>query len=268
MKPLTVIKRLASGADEVASIEAEIARLKAEGAAATREAERLAAAKLDAADFEAVEQLDREIAKQRWIADRAAHQLPELAARLANAQAERQRAAIARHLAERRRLYRKLRKAVEDATAVQVECIRADEQACAELGEHVARQHLPAIAFRGMLVPDLVALWTNENDRIFAAPAPPAAPVPHLAESPRSAPQKQKPAAPAAPQLPPPRPHPRRDPPPDDGQRQVVFIRFGVDLPDGSAAHVGDRVTLLADQARKLVEAGAADFVTENGLGA
>jgi hypothetical protein len=57
----------------------------------------------------------------------------------------------------------------------------------------------------------------------------------------------------------------RNDPFPVDGQGQalVVFIRGGAELPDGTTARIGDQVALPAEQARHLVERGAADYPTK-----
>jgi hypothetical protein len=58
---------------------------------------------------------------------------------------------------------------------------------------------------------------------------------------------------------------PRHDPPPpaDNGRRLVAILRPGVTLADGSWCAIGDRVALGGDDAARLVQSGAADFVAE-----
>jgi hypothetical protein len=53
----------------------------------------------------------------------------------------------------------------------------------------------------------------------------------------------------------------RRDGPPAEGQRQIVFLRGGAELGDGFTSLAGDQVNLPADHALELVRHGAADFI-------
>jgi hypothetical protein len=92
-------------------------------------------------------------------------------------------------------------------------------------------------------------------------PAKPQPPKPQQAK-----PQAKPPAARRVPirqAVPVPRPAPR--PPFRDeavsGQKLLDIIRGSIELPDGRLATLGDRVALEAAVARKLVEAGCAEYV-------
>ena len=253
---LAVVKRaLAGAADLVAATEAEIAARRREAEARGGEANECGHAWLFAASQSEAEELARRRAEALRLVQRAEAELPDLEARLAAAKAERQRQALSGHRSELAALYPKLRRAIEEAARVQVEAIAAREAAVAELGEH-AVTFIPPIAYRGLLLGDLVKLWADEQDRVWAAPRPQAvAAVP-------PAPAKLCNGSNPGPRPPAPRPArvPRRDAAPGAGQTAILFIRSGLELPDGSLAVTGDRVNLPADQAHALVLQGAADF--------
>lgn len=250
--------KLSRAVAPAAAIAADLARLKAASATATAEAERLGAARIAATDFDEAERLARAAERQRWLAERAANAIPALEARLAAATAEQQREVIARHFEERRRLYTKLRLAIEAAAVVQGEVIEADKRAVAELGEGTVRMNIPAIAYRGLILPDLIKMWADNLDRAFAGPRRRAAaapravpPAPKAAARPVEKPAAPKPKSPRA---------PRHDAPPDDGQVAVFILRNGVELPDGFQCAAGDTVNVPAELGRDLVRSGAADF--------
>ena len=182
MGAVSVVRKLIGMAQDSMSIAGEIDRLKSECVAATDEAMRLDLAAQVAETRAAAKALEDQSADCRWRASKAATALPGLEADLAATKAREQAAALERHRVRRQAIYLKLKGAVLEAVAVQVEALAADRQACIELGEHLARMHLPAIAFRGLLLPDLTKLWTDEQDRIFEALAgKPAAVVPAAA---------------------------------------------------------------------------------------
>jgi hypothetical protein len=56
----------------------------------------------------------------------------------------------------------------------------------------------------------------------------------------------------------------RRDAP-QEGMRQVVFLRGGAELADGFTALAGDIVNVPASQAVELIRSGAADYVSVSG---
>jgi len=111
------------------------------------------------------------------------------------------------------------------------------------------------------LLPDLVQLWVDEQERFWAAPPPQVV----AAVPPAPAPKRQgaQRIELVGLRLPAPRPArvPRCDAAPGDGETAIVFIRSGVELPDGTLAAIGDRLNLPSDQARPLVLQGAADYV-------
>jgi hypothetical protein len=259
---LAVVKRAMGGAvDLVAAAEAEIAARRSEAEARRREADELGQAWLHAQSQSVAEELARRRTEALRLLQRAETALPELEQRLAAGKAERQRGALARHRAAIAALYPKLRRAIEEAARIQAEAIGLREAAVAELGEHGCKD-IPYLAFRGLLLPDLVNVWANEQERVWAAPPQSIATV---ATAP-AAKRNSRAAATAAaqriePVLPAPKPArpPRRDAAPGESQTAVVFLRPGTELPDGSVAAVGDRVN-LPDQARQLVLQGAADY--------
>jgi hypothetical protein len=196
--------------------------------------------------------------------------LPVLSERLTAARAAAQRAGIAKHLEIARKTYPRLKAAIEAAAAVRHEAIRTREQANAELGESVVSVHIPHISYRGFLMADLVKLWSDEQDRVFAAK--PAQPAPVAVVAPRQVAQAparpadvkdqrvaEKPAAPVV--APKPKRQPRRDKVSVSG-RLVTLLRSGVELPDGEQGVVGDVVALPIDAAERLVMSGAGDYFT------
>ena len=179
-----------------------------------------------------------------------------LEARLLAAKAERLAAALARHRGVMRALFPRLQRAIEAAAAVQVEAILARNAAIAELGEGLVSQQLPPLVYLGFLLPDLVALWSAEQARIWSAepPRPQSAPLPQPA---KPAPVKAISVAPPATAA---RRPLRQDPAPGEGECAIVFIRGGVELPDGERAMVGDRCNVSVDAARTYVMRGCADY--------
>jgi hypothetical protein len=188
MGVLAMAKRLIAGVDElVADAAAEIDRATSEAVAASEEIRRLEAEETAAADYPAAAAIDEQIRRLPWSIDRAAARLPGLEARLAAAKAEKQRRARTRHKSASAALWSRLRRAVEEAARVQVEVINARDAAITELGEHLVNQNLPHLAFRGLILPDLVQLWVNEMERLFSAPINPGArPQPTPAPGPAS----------------------------------------------------------------------------------
>jgi hypothetical protein len=252
---LAVVKRLI-GKDDPAELASEIEALKTSAADASAESEQLQAARLVAADYEATLAVDEQIKRARWVVDSAAAKLPDLEARLKAAQAEQHRQAISRHLSACRAIYPRLKNAILAAGQLQAEAIRLRDRAISEIGEHAAQVNLPIIAFRGLLLPDLIKLWSDELDRIvFAMAAPPRVQL--------APPSSQKTAAAAKPARPAPAPRPKRQPrqaaEPADGEITVMFLRSGVDLEDGTQSLTGDVVNMPAAVARSLLESGAAD---------
>jgi hypothetical protein len=271
---LTVMKmvRAITGGDEsvgdiVGRIDAERAKL----AASMQEAERLETIRVSADSYEDAQAAESRLGRVRWEISRIEALLPSLSERLSVARAAAQRAGIAKHLDIARKTYPRLRAAIEAAAAVQAEAIKAREAANAELGEGVVSLHIPHISYRGFLMADLVKLWSDEQDRVFAAkPAPVAAVVaPRIAPTPARAVGvadrrvAEKPVVPGAEGGNPvkPRRTPRRDKVAPNG-RLVTLMRSGVELPDGEQGVVGDIVALPIDAAERLVMSGAGDYFT------
>jgi uncharacterized coiled-coil protein SlyX len=283
--------------DEVAAIAGELDIGRRKGAEASSRLESLKLERKTANDFAAAKALDDQIAEAEWTIERAAALLPHLESKLKAARAERQAEGIVRHYKAAERAYRKLRVAIDAAAAVQVEAMAVRQEAIGELGEGIVQSRIPAVAFVGMLLPDLVELWRAELDRAFSGPPPkPKAvppspkelekqldhfraryyehPTPGLAtivESLKDQLQKASPAKaaasrainPAMADSNPPKPKrvPRRDTAPGDGQRLVTILRNGVDV-DGYQASNGDVLALPIAAAEALVKNGAADFTT------
>jgi hypothetical protein len=172
--------------------------------------------------------------------------------------ADRRRAALARHRAIGAQVYRQLRTALVEASKAQALALRAREDAVNEVGEALVQMHLPVVAFMGLLTPDLLQLYFDQMDRVFAPqPKPkPVAVAPKALPKPAPKPRQVISSSPAAKRA------VRHDAfPIDDQQALVVFVRSGAELPDGTTAAIGDQVCLLAEQARQLILRGAADYV-------
>jgi len=260
------VRRLITGKDDVASLQQQLVALKAEGADASVEIERLKSERVAAVNYEEATAIDGAVARQAWIVEHCAAALPELELRLAACRAADQAAALARHKAALIDCYPKLKRAILFAVAEQQIALQLRDAACKEIGEAAVARNLPSLAYAGFLMPDLVAIWQTENDRVFAdlarKPRPAAVPAPVRAALP--APTKSK--APVAVKEPAPRPKRvvRHDAFPTDGQqRLVVFLRAGSELEDGTVAGIGDEVALPAEQARALILRGCCDYVTK-----
>src|SRR5271166_1716350 len=236
---LAAVRRLMPGkAEDFAALQQEIQRVKAEGAAACAEIERLEQERALCPSYQAALELDGRCKELRWTVDHARAVLPDLEQRLARAAAEKRQAGLARHHAIAAQCYRKLRAALVEAGRLQTEAIRAREDAVREIGEGLVQLHLPIVAFRGMLTEDLLNLYFDQLDRVFDPPRP--KPVVAAQKPPAPAPAKPKQAVAA------PAPRParvvRHDPFPSEGQQLVVFIRAGTDLGDGTIAGIGDQL--------------------------
>lgn len=259
--------------DDVAALAAEIAAEKTKAAAACEEIENLQAARCTAESFERARELDEVIARARWIVEHADAVIPSLEGRLSILKAERQADGIVRHYKAAERAYRKLRAAVDAAAAAQVDAIAARNAAIAELGDAIVQRSIPAVAFGGMVMPDLVKLWTDELDRVFRSPAPNlSAPINPASTATYQRPRESdfglgwtrkrqpEPASEPEPPKTPERRPLRRDASPGAGERQVAILRPGIELPDGVQGIVGDIVTLPEERAQAMVRGGAAEF--------
>jgi hypothetical protein len=268
--------------DAVASLTAKIEAERAAGLAALAEIDRLEQHKLDAADFAAAEAILQEIRRQQWIADVAARRLPELEGQLAEAKLVRDRTALARHYKAIVALYPRLKKAVIDAAAIQAEVVATRDAAAAEIGEHVVNMHIPHFTFRGLLLPDLVAQWTAECDRIVMPAPPQPQPMP-VAPPVRPAPSRQAPAADRR-AVPgpggmitaadtPPAAAPRARHPDDlaplaEGEVRVRILRGGYSPADDAPQCDSGQIIRLARQAaQRALAAGAVEIIVseENG---
>lgn len=289
-----------SPAAEVAAIAAEIEVEKRKASEACAKVEWLERERKTADSFEAARALDERLAEARWVIEKADQLIPHLESRLKAARAEHQAEGMARHRRAAEKAYRKLKVAIEAAAAAQIEAMATREAAAAELGEGLVAR-IPAAAFRGFLLPDLVAIWTAEMDRAFSGPPPKPAPVPpspatieksldryrkkfregqryedgFMVESLQEQLRKASPASAAAspainPALndsdalpaPTPKREPRRDTKVGEGERLVSIVRNGVDVA-GFQAAIGDVLSVPVAAAEGLLRGGAADYVTE-----
>ena len=278
--------------DEVARLVSQIERTRAAGTEAYTELDRLQTERLAAGSFDQAETLDRQIRAAQWEIDRAAAELPGLEAELDAARAEKRRAALIYHRRRIAAIYPRLKSAIEAAADVQVEAIAAREAAARDCGEQLVQLAVPALAYRGFLLPDLVKLWVSEQERVWAAPWSP--PVPQPVAPPRPLPSAKErdltrrqpsglghdqpkiggtvpPRSPSAssaarergegislpPAAPPSVPRePRKDPaPPAPGERRIRFVRSGTPIGgnDGPLSVLGDEVNVPAGMAQILV---------------
>jgi hypothetical protein len=262
MKSLNrIIKRTATAAvDAVAQAEAALAGLRADQEAAQADAERLGRDWLFAENQAVAEQIDRDRIEAHRVLARCAAQRPELEQRLAAAKAERQREGLARHHAAIAAFGPTLIRAVEAAAELQVEAIALRDRAVAELGEQLVQANIPHVAFNGLLLPDLVQVWAQELRRSFnppsAKPAPASRTAPAVKANGHAKPATPVPAPPRSKRA------ARADPlPQSDEQTSVIFLKGGIELPDGQQSLVGDRITMAAAQARAYALRGVADIV-------
>jgi hypothetical protein len=259
MKALHLVKRAAGTVvDVIAEVEAELAALRAQAQTARDQAQKLANEWWNAASQEAAEEIARQRGEAERIIARAEARIPELEQRRAAAVAERQRDRLKHHHAAIAGYAPTLIAAVRAAATAQSEAIALREAAVRELGEGIVAANIPHLAFRGLLLPDLVSSWIDLVEQTFN---PPAASAPHpVAVPPRAKASPAKPPIAAAPAPRPARP-PRVDPAPEHpDQCSVVLLRANVELGDGTLSVVGDRCTMMADQARDLVVRGAAEY--------
>lgn len=268
---MSVVKR-AMRSDTAETLQREIAEIRGQVAGALQSAERLEAARLEAATFEEARDIAGKIEQARWTAQRAEGRLPELERRLAEVTAREQREAIARARTRWQAQYRKLRDAVEAAAAVQAEVMAADAELIRELGENVVRTNLPALVFRGLILPDLVKLWRDEMDRSVFGP-PPADPAPRVRRTPPPARPtssmqhgvavaggRELTAASGSMHA----PRAADDTGPlAEGNVRAVILRSGYEAPDGVPSHTGRKIQLPRAVAVEAARSGAIEILKE-----
>jgi hypothetical protein len=289
---VTALKQRISGSDDPAEIEAEIGALKA-GIERFKADAKLHGTDWLHADTEAhAQKADAARREAERCAARDELKLPDLEARLVTARAIRQREALVRWRGLIAATYPRLRTALLNAAEAQEAARRVREQASAALGEQVA--HLvPYVGYRGLIYPDLLALWLKEQDRVWSAPwEPPGLPGParppltaeeraaarnappvrseiahHMAQPggaallPRATPAPAPPAEPPKP----PRPLHRETGRPPAGKRRLKFIRGGTPLnePGTDLARIGDVIAVPDDVAFRLVKNSVAIYDDE-----
>jgi hypothetical protein len=257
MKNFQIFARAA--VDAVERAEAELARVRAEQETAQADTQRLGREWLFAPSQAAAEEIDRARVEAARINQRAAAQIPEIERELLAARAEKEREALGRHHKAIAACVPKLAAAVEAAAAVQVEAILLRQAAVKELGEGLVQAKIPVVAFLGMLLPDLVKMWAQELRRSFNPPPAPPAPVSRSTAAKANGHAKPPATIPAPAR---PKRAPRADAPAQSGeQATVVFLRGGVELPDGQQAIVGDRITMATAQAQGYALRGVAEIV-------
>jgi hypothetical protein len=250
---------LPTGKDDPAMLERQLNELRATIEKNQTDANRLAENWLSAPDGDTAEQIDRARREALRLAQRDQARIPHLEASLASARAVAQAELLARHRKILAAIYPRLRAALDLAAKIQVEAIVARNKAIAQLSEGLVAQHLAPVAYLGFLLPDLIQLWADDQDRIWAPKAP--APKPPAAQPKTTATAKANAAAQPDPAPPRPLRPLRHDPPPPEGQASVIFLRPGIDFADGQQSLIGDTVNVPADVARALVQRGAADYV-------
>ena len=156
-----------------AEIRQRLATARASAAGRTRDAQQ-------ADSFEESATIQKEIDRLNWEISRDEIRLADVEQRLAETISHERAEALRRHHAAVIAATAKLRKAVVAAATVQADVIRLRESAKQELGEHVVERAIPLTTYRGLLLPDLVAQWEIELDRITAPRSPGRAPPPGI----------------------------------------------------------------------------------------
>lgn len=255
-----IIKRLnGAAADAVAEAEAELARVRAALDQASADAQRLAEQWVSATSQLEAEKLDRQRREAERVAEREKKLIPGLEQAVAAARAERQREGLARWHKTIGGFAPKLIAALEHAARLQVEAIELRNQAVAELGESTVEHRIPIVAFRGICLPDLIAVWAHDLQQQFDPPS--AKPAPAIATPPKPKLKATAPMAHNGPAQRPPARALRADPAPGEGQAQIVLLRNGIDLGDGVQSITGEKINLPVEVCRNLVASGCADFV-------
>src|SRR5436305_9186331 len=150
--------------DRLADIEARLGIERTKAGAAAQELQGLEQRRRLADDYDQARALDEAIARARWVIERAEAVIPQLEAERDAALADCRREALARHRAAIAKIYPRLRRAIDASAAVQGEAIAARQAAIAELGDGVVPANIPDVAFMGLLLPDLIAIWAAELD--------------------------------------------------------------------------------------------------------
>lgn len=251
------------------TLEAEIARVRAEGLAATAEAERCQAESLTVDTIEAARELRDKAEEAQFRANRAAKRLPELEARRDAALARERAELEADYVGRNRRLYKQYREKLREFAKIQDEALAFYEEARATLGEGRAPVIVPCVRYDGIVRSDFVSLWIEHQDRAYDPKAPVPAPV---AAAPR--PRQRLPHEPLphgdvnrrvslADVQPPKTAKPR---PPDDnrtlepGEIRCVVLREGYEGP-GGATVTGQRIVLPLAIATAAARNGAVEIV-------
>jgi hypothetical protein len=190
MKAFLLLEPPAAAVDAVGAAEAELARVRAEIELAKAEAQQLGRAWLTATTQEAAEAIERQRLEFERVAKRGEQQIPQIEAQRNAAKAEKQREGLARHRAAIAAFVPEFIAAVEAASQAQVQAIKLREAAIAELGESAAQRELPAVAFLGLLLPDIVSDWSRSLLCMFAPPAAAAPRAVVVRPSPKATPPK------------------------------------------------------------------------------
>jgi hypothetical protein len=261
---MALVRNMLPGRDaDPDAIAAQIANTRHVIETHRAEYESLATAWRDADTAEDADKIERRRRECLRLAERGEAAMPGMEAALVAARATKQRVALAKHLAAARAVYFKLRDVVEIAASVQHEAILVRQAAIAELSEGVVQQRIGAVAYMGILLPDLVEIWRAHQDRVFAEPATVQAVAAVVAPVPAKPAVKPAPAAPVPPTTEPAKPKPRREPRRDKvsvGGRLVTILRTGVEIGD-QQLHAGDQISVSMEQAELLLRNGAAELV-------
>ena len=271
--------------DDVADLTAQIEAEKAKAREAYAAIERLEGERRTAASFEAARAIDDEIARLRWVIERADAAIPSLEEQLADARWEQREAAFGKHKRFLAAAARNAMHLMEQAAQANAAILLARHNASQELGTHVSS--LPLQWYGGICAPDLVSIWRRQTEQQLEAmetaelsrppkPRDPGAPQgiyrnPHAGrtflgsgppvpatDAPPSNPPVEVSPAPA----PAPNREPRHDGPPGPEHCQIHFLAAGdFTLPDGSRARSGDYVNLSPDQAELFIKKGVANVV-------
>lgn len=271
MNALALVRNMT--ADDVTSLSAQVDGLKRDALRDLAEIDRLETLKISLDDFDEVVDVNRKIERLRWSVARAQGRLPELENRLADAIDKARRDRLHKAVKAYNAAARKLLVAARAGGAAFVELTKIRQGASEFEGERGYFATAPHLRGNLLCASDLLDEFESTLDVIDArlrgdrtrpaviqpAPKPKASPdqksVPRVASS-----TNRKISLGESPNEPP----SKRDrplPAPVEGGVEIVILRDGVELANGTQAVVGDHITVDRKAAEATVRSGAADYV-------
>jgi hypothetical protein len=269
-KLLDVFKALHNGGGTVQTVEAEIDRLEKEKSAAQRKIVDLNDGHLEvllSENDEAADTEERERVAAERVIDRCDLAVPRLRERLAAIRADAHQKQIADYRVRIEAGFDKLEAALMVALEANEAAAVLYDEACRTLGQNVAKLQLVPTYYGGMVNAAGIEHWArwcrealNPAKLVAAAHRAPVDATSKLGAAMATANYGESAAAPAPPSPPKLKRKPIQDGP-REGTVQISIVRSGYEAPDGRSTAVGDVLALPPALAKRVVQAGAAEFL-------